>query len=787
MVVHLLTTKKQREMKKFWNLLVAVLVVMGAVACTENIDNVDGAVEQGLSFRATINLDETRSDVVFNEATEKWNTVWTGDETLNVRAGYMSYQFTNSVEDKELFVCKTANASDLVGKDVVIDLMHDADGNTIDSKAGKSGGKISASVSSFNPAEGVALEVKSAFFRYSSAYEVTLDASSYIFCYNGSNKNTITLPAGDDVWVAFNPLSDITLSYSIDGTKCKEITMDFVSKKIYNLGELGLPYEVSETWGIVGEFNGWAAGTPAPLYVVNEWLVAYGLTNLNDGFKFVQNKGWDNAKGGVPADGVSATGEWLNCGTNNITVADASAYDVYFAPERSMYCIVVAGAEVPEMPEAPVFSVGMVGFNGNWDADVDMTLEGDYYVIKGQVVAANDQFKIRISHSWDESYGMPGDVEPQTVNADAMYSLVQGGKNMSATAGTYDIYFNYVAKEFYLLTPGTTPEDLAIPQYKIYVYNHETNWANVYLYTWDSNDTHPMGAWPGSLSHSTEIINGYEYLVWTMPRTATGMSLNAILNNNSDSQTADYVIGTLSADVYLRLNNGVLESIDDKNNPEPVIPIETYKVYVYKYNNTWTTLNLYSWDAQSQAAYTGVWPGTKNALTEDINGYTYYVWEMPATATGKNVKFIINNGSSQTGDSDAYALTSDLYLRLNGAAIQLIEDKNNPEPTVEPQPRKIYATTTLSWTKMNIYAWNGGVSFSWPGVQMSTETINETKYYVYTFDKSNDGATINVIFNNGSAQTVDITNVKLDKDRFFRVLTTKSGNNYKYEEIADPR
>ena len=265
MVVHLLTTKKQREMKKFWNLLVAVLVVMGAVACTENYENVDGTMEQGLSFRATINLDETRSDVVFNEATEKWNTVWTGDETLNVRVGWRSYQFTNSVEAKELFVCNTANASDFVGKTVVIDLVHDADGTPLDSKAGKSGGKISASVSSFNPAEGVALEVKSAFFRYSSAYEVTLDASSYIFYYNGGYKNSITLPAGDDVWVAFNPLSDVTLSYSIDGTKCKEITKNFESKKVYNLGELGLPYEVSETLGVAGDFKGWAAGTPAPL------------------------------------------------------------------------------------------------------------------------------------------------------------------------------------------------------------------------------------------------------------------------------------------------------------------------------------------------------------------------------------------------------------------------------------------------------------------------------------------------------------------------------------------
>lgn len=440
MVVHLLTTKKQREMKKFWNLLVAVLVVMGAVACTENYENVDGTMEQGLSFRATINLDETRSDVVFNEATEKWNTVWTGDETLNVRVDLNSYQFTNSKEDKELFVCKTANASDLVGKSVVIDLMHDDDGTTIDSKAGKRGGKISASVSSFNPAEGVALEVKSAFFRYSSAYEVTLDASSYIFYYNGGNKNSITLPAGDDVWVAFNPSSDITLSYSIDGTKYKEITMDFVSKKIYNLGEL---YKVSETWGIAGAFNGWAAGTPAPLYVVNEWLVAYGLTNLNDGFKFVKDKGWDNAKGGVPADGVaSATGEWLNCGANNITVADASAYDVYFAPERSMYCIVVAGAEVPEMPEAPVLpDWSLAGSFNNWgDLLMTATDTAYLYVAEGVTLATGDEIKVKRSDTWDVSYGGGiNNLEPNKW----MKAYLNGSNVVVAKSGTYDVYFEY--------------------------------------------------------------------------------------------------------------------------------------------------------------------------------------------------------------------------------------------------------------------------------------------------------------------------------------------------------
>lgn len=326
------------------------------------------------------------------------------------------------------------------------------------------------------------------------------------------------------------------------------------------------------------------------------------------------------------------------------------------------------------------------------------------------------------------------------------------------------------------------------PVYKVYVYKYQTNWSNVYMYMWDDAETYIFGIWPGSKASATETINGYEYMVWTVPTQHNGKTVSMILNNNSGSQTADFNLGVINEDKYVILNSGIADFIQDANNPEPEIPVETHKIYVYKHNNTWTTLNLYSWDSVTQATYTGAWPGSKTTLTEVINGYTYYVWEMPAAATGRAVRLILNDGSSQTGDSDPYTLDKDLYIRLNGAAIQEIDDINNPEPTVVAQPRKVYATTTLSWSKMNIYAWGGGASFGWPGTQMSTETINGTKYYVYTFDASFDGVTLTgVIFNNGSAQTVDIPNVKLDQDRFFRVLTSQSGSKYKYEAIADPR
>ena len=429
-------------MKKFWNLMLAALVVLGAVACSEKSENLDSAPQQGLSFEATIDLAETRTDVVFNEGTGKWDTVWTGDETLSVKSGWTVYDFKNSAENKNRFVCTNDAAKDLVGKQVEIFLTHDADYNTLNSKAGKAGGKIKATVESFNPAEDVNLQVESAFLRYSSAYEVTLDASAYIFDYNGNVRNTITLPAGNDVWVAINTADEVTLSYSINGEKCKEKTLNLAAKKIYNLGELGLPYETSETWGIAGTFNGWAAGSPAPLYVVNDWVVAFSLTNLNGGFKFVQNKGWDNAQGGVPADGVaSATGEWLNCGVNNISTSDAAAYDVYFAPERKMYCIVAAGSAAPELPVVEPIVWSLAGSFNNWgDTIMTATDVANLVVARGVELKSGDEIKVKDSKTWDTSYG--GGINNLGANK-WMKAYFNGSNVVVAKSGTYDVYFEY--------------------------------------------------------------------------------------------------------------------------------------------------------------------------------------------------------------------------------------------------------------------------------------------------------------------------------------------------------
>ena len=426
-------------MKRFWNLMLAALVIFGAAACND-VDVEVVTPEAGLSFEATIDLGETRTDVVFNEETGKWDTVWSGNETLTVISDWNAYDFKNSAENKNHFVCTNDGVKNLVGKNVTIKLTHDADYNTLHSKMGKAGGHIEATVESFDPADGISLQVKSAFLRYSSDYEVTLDASAQIFDYDGQPRTTITLPAGEDVWVAIHTASNVTLSYYIGGTLCKEKTLNLEEKKIYNLGELGLPYVVSAKWGIAGAFNGWTAGTPEPMYEVGDMLVAYNLTKLNEGFKFVQDKDWDGAKGSKET-GAVVSGEWLYSGDNDIKTADTAAYDVYFAPARSMYCIVAAGSATPEMPEVEPITWSLAGSFNNWgDTLMTATETANLFVAKDVALKSGDEIKVKDSKTWDTSYG--GGITNLEANK-WMKAYFNGANIVVAKSGSYDVYFEY--------------------------------------------------------------------------------------------------------------------------------------------------------------------------------------------------------------------------------------------------------------------------------------------------------------------------------------------------------
>lgn len=569
-------------MKNLWKLMLAALVIIGATACTETDENIEASQEAGISFYADIDMAATRVDITDEDGDKTWETIWEGNESLTLVDGDTNnrYTFANSEAEPNKFTCAEEGVSELLGGKVTV--LSESSIDIYTSYVGKKFLAVSATVDNFDNTQKISLTTNASFLRYTyngegavtftmtTDHQVAANQSPFLD-ENMAKTSTVTFEdVSGENWVPFVPNwrednLTATLSYSIDGVKCKETTISNVkSGKIYNLGTLTDPepqYELS-AYSVPGSHNDWTAGQ-TPMYIVGDYCVAFNVEFADDGaFKILgtENK-W------IGANNLTI-GKWTATGDSDIYVS-AGTYDIYFSEAESKICVVAAGEEVPAMP---VFSVGLVGLGGNWDTDKDMTLEGEYYTLKNVDIAATDTFKIRISDSWDENYGIASSetADAIAINIDAMYTLVQDGKNMQVAAGTYDLYFDYETKRFYVLTVGTTPDDLAIPQYKIYVYQHNNSWSKVNLYTWDSNETKYTGDWPGTSTTATETINSYEYLVWTMDRAATGVTLNVILNDGT-SQTSDFALGQLNKDYYLLLDGLSVSFIEDPEDPEPEI------------------------------------------------------------------------------------------------------------------------------------------------------------------------------------------------------------------------
>ena len=224
-------------MKKFWNLMLAALVIFGAVACTENQEeNIPEAKKEPvLSFVANIANDETRVDV--QETDGVWTTVLEENETLILYCNESEYEFTNAdSDDKNVFTCYDEDVLKCVGKPVQID------NGYLDSKAGTKGSWIQADIDSFDPTAVITLVAQTSFFKFTSAHAVTLSASDTIFEEDGVSVKSVDFAAGEDIMVAFLPTGgEVTLSYSINGFECNKTKKEFEAKKIYNLGTLDMP------------------------------------------------------------------------------------------------------------------------------------------------------------------------------------------------------------------------------------------------------------------------------------------------------------------------------------------------------------------------------------------------------------------------------------------------------------------------------------------------------------------------------------------------------------------
>ena len=400
----------------------------------------------------------------------------------------------------------------------------------------------------------------------------------------------------------------------------------------------------------------------------------------------------------------------------------------------------------------------------NWSSTANpMYLEGNVFVARN-IELDEEGFKFCYK-DWEREVGAYGDFDQPTetpVNEwyKSAYSTDGYKGKIAPTAGKYDIYLlnDETHALFYIATCGSK---VSIPEGGWGICGSFTNWG-------EQKDIKMEFVDDMYIATDVAIPAGGEFKFryhnsWNLDQkglseadAASAIKVGEIVNIGGDKNIKVATAGTY--DIYMTKDFAAFAVV---NAGAGFPTTKEYKIYVYNYAE-WSTLNLYAWNSGTVSES---WPGTKLTETEVINGHTYYVYTIPFTANDTELNIIVNNGSMQTPDYKLGVVNKDYYLRLEGPSTPVvITDKNNPLPDVvnEKVARTITVIDKTNSSKLNIYWWQGGKG--WPGNEMTKNGSN----YTYTFDKSLDGATVNMIFNNGSGkQTADITNIKLDKDYTF--------------------
>ena len=194
----------------------------------------------------------------------------------------------------------------------------------------------------------------------------------------------------------------------------------------------------------------------------------------------------------------------------------------------------------------------------------------------------------------------------------------------------------------------------------------------------------------------------------------------------------------------------------------PVVE-EGYKLY---FNNIakWTAVYAHIWanEGEDLGLEASEWPGRELTETEELDGVTYYVFQLPATATGKTLNVVFNDGAgTQTKD-------------LSGVVEGNLFFDNYVEP-VAPSEVVLYLQPNANWNidgaRFAAYFFGNGETW----VDM-TLVEGETNIYAVTvpagfenviFCRMNPGAAANN-WNNKWNQTADLE-VPTDGTNLFTV------------------
>lgn len=211
--------------------------------------------------------------------------------------------------------------------------------------------------------------------------------------------------------------------------------------------------EIIPEYYVVGAMQGWKDSKEAMtcmLYPQSKMIHSYttkyeGDANLKLwlGSDFGT---WDACFGATTDGANTASGSLVNTRAGAIVCPEKDAFYTFTVDFSNMS---YTWTKLTDQAPTEYTHISLIGDFNNWNINADIDMEQvtphNWYVANLEVTAGG--IKFRANHSWDvASWG--GNINL----ADQYYGVADGNDNLTIPAGTYNVFFNDITKEFVFKT-----------------------------------------------------------------------------------------------------------------------------------------------------------------------------------------------------------------------------------------------------------------------------------------------------------------------------------------------
>ena len=394
-----------------------------------------------------------------------------------------------------------------------------------------------------------------------------------------------------------------------------------------------------------------------------------------------------------------------------------------------------------------------------WSSSAIKVME-DFYEVS---LKAGQFYKMvmTIDGSWETKTGYSELVEkPAGVTTDAdnniNFTLAEAGKvKVIKTEAGFKVEGNFY------VAPVEPVDSMTV------YYVNKAGWASANAFVWTEGELGAYKAWPGeAMAKQAEKINEYDVYAYVN-----------IIFNYEGAQTADLVWEAEKP--YYYDGKWYAKADIPAGGEEPiVVPAKFYvtgnaalvgeekqwKADAVKSESDTLVLDLAAGNFMMKLTLNGTWEGENN-----VKGYD----ALTEKAAG------LVRGEGENEDNICFELKEAGLVQVIYTAEMFKLLGNFYVAPVEPvDSMTVYYLNKAAWENVNAFVWTEGelgAYKDWPGeaAKKEAEKINDIDVYAYTFPISY----VNIIFNNGSAQTADL---KWDADKPYFVPGEKNAEG-KYE------